>query len=138
MFVVHLFVAYWELMIMITTMSPPFVEARPFVEKRRALSVRHSPAVYRRRRAVVGGITAVFVAVTLVTAHDVLVGSGGVPASAATGQLARSSVVAQPGDTLWSIAGQHRGDVDVSTFVDKLVELNDGASIYAGQRVVLP
>ncbi len=77
-------------------------------------------------------------AATLVTAHDVLVGSGGVPASAATGQLARSTIVAQPGDTLWSIAGEYRGTVPISTFVDKLVELNDGAAIYAGQRVVLP
>jgi len=105
---------------------------------RTAPVARRSAAVYRRRRAVVGSITAIIAAVALVTAHDVLVGSGGVPASAAAGQLARSTIIAQPGDTLWSIAGEHRGGVAISTFVDKLVELNDGAAIYAGQEVVLP
>lgn len=94
--------------------------------------------MYRRRRIVVGGFTAILAAVTIVAAHDVLVGSGGVPASAATGQPARSSVVARPGDTLWSIAAEHRGEVPMSRYVDKLVELNDGAGIDAGQRIVLP
>jgi Tfp pilus assembly protein FimV len=47
-------------------------------------------------------------------------------------------VTAQPGDTLWSIAQAHRGDVSVDRYVDKLVDLNGGASIMAGQQVVLP
>ncbi|HUG00194.1 MAG TPA: LysM domain-containing protein [Ilumatobacter sp.] len=83
-------------------------------------------------------MTAFIAAVSILTAHDVLVGPGGVPASASSGQLARSTVVAQPGDTLWSIATEHRGDVPISRYVDKLVELNDGAGIQAGQRIVLP
>ena len=81
---------------------------------------------------------AVFVAVGAVTAHDVLAGSGGVPASAAASQPARSSVIARPGDTLWSIADDHRGDISIIRYVDKLVSLNGGATIQVGQAVVLP
>jgi hypothetical protein len=99
---------------------------------------RANEATYRRRRAIVGTALAVFVAVGAVTAHDVLAGSGGVPASAAESQPARSSVIARPGDTLWSIADDHRGDISITRYVDKLVALNGGATIVVGQAVVLP
>jgi len=104
--------------------------------RRRVVSER----TYRRRRAVVGGVLAIVVACGLVVAHDVLAGPGGVPASAAGGQAGsvRSTITAQPGDTLWSIANAHRGDVPVNRYVDKLVSLNGGASIQAGQQIVLP
>jgi LysM repeat protein len=99
-----------------------------------------SEATYRRRRAVVGIVLAVLVAAGTVLAHDVLAGSGGVPASAAASQPARTrtTVTAQPGDTLWSIARQHRGSVPITRYVDTLVDLNGGAAIQAGQAVVLP
>jgi hypothetical protein len=107
---------------------------------RRAGSCRPTEATYRRRRFVVGVVLAVFVAVGAVLAHDVLVGSGGEPASAAASRPARvrPSVVARPGDTLWSIAEVHHGEVPISRYVDVLVDLNGGASIQAGQAVVLP
>lgn len=99
-----------------------------------------SPRTYQRRRALVGGLLAVIVAFGIVVTHDVLAGSGGVPASAAAGRPAqvRSTITAQPGDTLWSIAQANRGGVSVHRYVDKLVDLNGGASIQAGQQVVLP
>lgn len=99
-----------------------------------------SARTYQRRRAVVGAVLAVFVACGIVFTHDVLAGSGGVPASAAAGQpaLVRATVTAQPGDTLWSIAQANRGEVPAGRYVDKLVSLNGGASIQAGQQVVLP
>jgi len=99
---------------------------------------RVSEATYRRRRTIVGTALAVFVAVGAVTAYDVLAGSGSVPASAVSSQPARATVVAVPGDTLWAIADRHRGDVGQARYVDKLVELNGGPSIVAGQTVVLP
>lgn len=104
--------------------------------RRRPVSAR----TYQRRRAVVGGLLAVAVASGIVVTHDVLAGSGGVPASAAASRPAqvRATVTAQPGDTLWSIAQAHRGGVSVHRYVDKLVDLNGGASIQAGQQVVLP
>jgi Tfp pilus assembly protein FimV len=88
----------------------------------------------------VGTALAALAACSIVLTHDVLAGSGGVPASAATSQPAhtRGAITAQPGDTLWSIAAANRGSVPISRFVDKLVDLNGGASIRAGQRVILP
>lgn len=99
-----------------------------------------SEATYRRRRTIVGITLAAVTAVGMVLTHDVLAGSGGVPASAAASQPAqrRGEVIAQPGDTLWSIAEAHRGTVSIGRFVDKLVDLNGGASIQAGQRIILP
>lgn len=99
---------------------------------------RVSEATYRRRRAIVGTALAVFIAVGVVAAHDVLAGSGGVPASAAESQPARSTVIARPGDTLWSIADERRGQISITRYVDKLVAMNGGPSIIVGQAVVLP
>ena len=99
-----------------------------------------SEATYRRRRKVVGTVLAVLFAVTAVLAHDVLAGSGGEPASAAASQpaLVRQTITAQPGDTLWSIGQTYHGSMAIARYVDKLVDLNGGASIQAGQAVVLP
>ena len=111
-----------------STASRPFPPARP------------SAATYRRRRVVVGTTLAVLVAVSAVAAHDVLAGSGGVPASAAVSQpaQARARVVARAGDTLWSIASAHHGEISITRYVDTLVDLNGGPTIQAGQEVVLP
>ena len=123
-----------------TTLTSPNVAGRAVAASspmhRRAVS----DAVYRRRRTVVGGALAVIAALAVTVGHDVLAGSGGVPASAAVSQPAhvRRHVTALPGDTLWSIAAVHRGDVPIGRYVDTLVDLNGGASIMAGQRVVLP
>jgi LysM repeat protein len=46
--------------------------------------------------------------------------------------------VAQPGDTLWSIAERYRGDVELRRFVDALIDANGGTAIQAGQAVRLP
>lgn len=115
----------------------PRSQRRPAAPRR---DTRVSAATYRRRRAVVGIVLAVLVAASAVLAHDVLAGSGGVPASAAASQPARTrtTVTARPGDTLWSLAEQHHGDVSLTRYVDALVSLNGGASIQAGQAVVLP
>jgi LysM repeat protein len=85
-------------------------------------------------------VLAVFVAMGMVAAHDVLAGSGGVPASAAESlpALARTTVVAQPGDTLWSIASAHHGEVSLTRYLDTLVDLNGGPTIQVGQSIVLP
>lgn len=121
--------------------------ARDLRERRvpvvRAAGRRPSAATFRRRRLIVGTTLAVVVAVGAVAATDVLAGSGGDPASAATGQPARlvveqATVVALPGDTLWTIAERFRGDTPISRYVDTLVDLNGGASIVAGQAILLP
>jgi LysM repeat protein len=50
----------------------------------------------------------------------------------------RRQLVAQPGDTLWSIASAHHGDVSITRYLDTLVDLNGGATIQVGQTIVLP
>jgi nucleoid-associated protein YgaU len=51
-----------------------------------------------------------------------------------------SSVVIQPGDTLWSIAGSVAGDEDVRTVVDRIQALNSlhGTDLVPGQVLLLP
>jgi hypothetical protein len=97
-------------------------------------------ATYRRRRRVAGvGLIAVTSALTL-GAHGLLTGPGGVPASAAGAGTARPGVAvrAEPGDSLWSLAERHHGDVDLTRYVDALIDLNGGTAIAAGQLVRLP
>lgn len=45
--------------------------------------------------------------------------------------------VVRPGDTLWSIASSLT-DGNIGSFVDELVDINGGASIAVGQRLVIP
>ena len=94
----------------------------------------------RRRRALVGVVLAAFIGCAFVVVHDVLAGSSGLPASAASSRSAPHAgvVTALPGDSLWAIAEQYRGDVPVDRYVDQLVRLNGGPSIVAGQTVLLP
>ena len=51
-----------------------------------------------------------------------------------------STVVVQPGDTLWSIASSLGGDGDVRALVDEIQQLNDlaGADLLPGQTLQLP
>jgi nucleoid-associated protein YgaU len=51
-----------------------------------------------------------------------------------------NSVVVQPGETLWSIAGSLGGDDDVRAVVDEIQELNglEGSALVPGQVLVLP
>jgi Tfp pilus assembly protein FimV len=101
---------------------------------------RTTARVYRRRRVAASLLFAGVLALTGAVATGSLAGPGGVPAAATGAQPAfqRTSIVARPGDTLWSIARAHRGDVSHSRYVEALVSLNGGASIQAGQVVHLP
>ncbi len=123
-------------------MNEPNARTTPRPAGRRRPAAPATASTYRRRRAVVGGVLAAVVAVGTLAAHDVLAGSGGVPASAAEGLPALvdgpSALTAQPGDTLWAIAERHRGEVSLTRYVDKLVDLNGGPSLQAGQQVLLP
>jgi nucleoid-associated protein YgaU len=56
-------------------------------------------------------------------------------------QLVReSSVVVEPGDTLWSIAGSVAGSDDVRPVIDRIQELNglSGVDLVPGQVLRLP
>jgi hypothetical protein len=94
---------------------------------------------YRRRRLVAAVLCVVFV-MGLVRLADAAVAGLASPGPAAAPSAAGPAAVhvVQPGDTLWSIAGQIAPDTDVRITVDRLVELNGGAAIVVGQRLVLP
>ncbi|HYN33430.1 MAG TPA: LysM domain-containing protein [Ilumatobacteraceae bacterium] len=68
---------------------------------------------------------------------------GGRPAAAsevapALGTSTPRVHVAAPGDTMWSIAGQYRGNVGRDRYVDALIDLNGDTSIQVGQAIGLP
>lgn len=93
-------------------------------------------------RRIVALVLAIAVAVLLATAMSgLLAGFGGGPASASGAQPAASQLeyhVAQPGDTLWTIAVEQHGEVVLDRYVDKLIDLNGGTRILVGQAVLLP
>lgn len=99
---------------------------------------------YRVRRlgAAIVAIAAVFVMATLL--NGLLVSFGGSPAAAAEATPAGSGVerstahVARPGDTMWSIADEHRGSVSRERYVQALIALNGSTAIEVGQAVHLP
>jgi nucleoid-associated protein YgaU len=120
-------------------MTVTLVAAGSHVAPRRAPAAGALPA-YGRRRVVAAGLLVGLLAVCGIAAHDVLAGSGGVPASAAgaTPAPVRGVVVARAGDTLWSIAERFHGEITFGRYLEALINLNDGPSIQAGQAITLP
>ena len=112
----------------------------PRVRRHAVVTARRDDRVYRRRRAVVAAVLVVLGAAGGNVVHDLLAGPGGVPASASGAQPAspRVTVVARPGDSLWSIAQTHHGDVAFGTYLEALIDRNGGTGVQAGQAVVLP
>ncbi|MFL6203993.1 MAG: LysM peptidoglycan-binding domain-containing protein [Acidimicrobiales bacterium] len=130
-----------------TTVPPgPSGPSRPHLrvlEGGRAPARVAQQAVYRRRRLLAAvGVVVLVVAVTLLATAAVARFAGGAP-SAAGGPSsgagdAAPTVVVQPGDTLWSIAGDIAPQADVRITVDQLVALNGSSPIVPGQELVLP
>ncbi len=96
--------------------------------------------VYRRRRLLAAVLTAVLAYGAWSLALDVgdrlLTGEAG--ADAVTSDAPAEVWVVQPGDTLWSIAVELGGDVDVRQRVDELADANGGPMLEVGQRLVIP
>jgi hypothetical protein len=125
-----------------TTVPPGPGSSRPHLrvlEGGRAPARQAQAAVYRRRRIVaLLGLAGVVMALVLL-ASAVLAGSaGGGPPTAAAGTSSEAVHVVQPGDTIWSIARSLEPAGDVRLVVDQLVELNGGAPVAVGQRLLLP
>lgn len=93
---------------------------------------RPDAAVYRRRRVVAVLALAVLVLVTGRVAGSLL-------STASAGEPARTPVVvvAEPGDSYWSLAGDVHEGGDVRSTVDALVDANGGRELRAGDRIVL-
>jgi hypothetical protein len=125
------------------------ITPRPVGRRSNAVSARVPADVdvdYGVRRAVAAVIAVLLMAVAAlaVTAlAGALADVGGRPAAASDVAASPASAtvrvhVAQPGDTLWSIADRHRGAVDRGRFVDALIDLNGGTVIQVGQAIRLP
>jgi len=119
----------------------------PGARSQRQPCVRHPQPNYVLRRlaaSLLAVVTLVLAAYVAVGAAGALAGLDSRPAAAsetapaAGGAVLRTVHVAEPGDTLWSIADRYRGEVDRGRFVDRLIDLNGGTSIQAGQAVRLP
>ncbi len=103
-------------------------------------------SVYRRRRVVALVLAVAVVVVALAGARAVLrplAGTfGGSPLSAADGPApvpaGASTHVVAPGETLWDVARQLQPRGDVRPVVDELAAANGGATLQAGQILVLP
>ena len=101
---------------------------------------------YGVRRAVAAVVAVLIVAVAAIvvsTLAGALADVGGRPAAASDAAAAPASPivrihVAQPGDTLWSIADRYRGEVGQGRFVDARIDLNGGTAIQVGQAIRLP
>ena len=101
-----------------------------------AARTREIQRVYRRRRT---GAVATVAAVALAAVISVfsLFGSSAMAGDTAGRDLAPKYVVAQPGDTLWSIGQRIAPNASITEVVDELVRLN-GTSISSGQLVRIP
>ncbi len=111
-----------------------------------ALAPRRSGEIdYATRRAVAAVVVVLAVAVFAIVGAAVVgavadldgqrVGASDI---AAVSESTPTLHVAQPGDTLWSIAERYRGEVGQGRYVDALVDANGGAVIQIGQAVRLP
>lgn len=98
----------------------------------------------RRAVALVVVLIALVIACSAAIAMvETVVDLGGRPAAASESTADASSTtvrvhVAESGDTLWSIADAHRGEIARDRYVDALISLNGGASIQIGQAIRLP
>ncbi|MEQ1873252.1 MAG: LysM peptidoglycan-binding domain-containing protein [Ilumatobacteraceae bacterium] len=100
-------------------------------------AVRRATHVYIRRRIVVASVFFSLVAALGLGAGNVLANRGGEPASASAVRPAISYRV-QPGDTMWSIAENHRDGANLVNYVDELIALNGGTTVHVGQLISLP
>ena len=105
-----------------------------------------TPAVYRRRRvvALVLAVALVVVAITGIRAvlRPLTGGGDGRPLStvarSAPGPAGSETILVQPGESLWDIARDLQPSGDVRPLVDELAALNGGATLEAGQNLLLP
>ena len=108
--------------------------------ERQSIRVCSEPDYVARRFVAIVLVAVVFAVVSV--AVSAAVDSGGRPAVASDFPSAGADIVrthvAQPGDTLWSIADVYRGDVGQGRFVDALIDANGGTVIQIGQAVRLP
>lgn len=65
---------------------------------------------------------------------------GTVSSTGKNSQHEQQFITVRPGDTLWEIASNHRGTMEIRQYIFKLKKVNNlnDSIIYAGQRLELP
>lgn len=93
----------------------------------------------RRGRVVVGGLIALVVAGLLLFAA-VLLAPQAFASNSAPGEQQFHYVVAQPGESLWSLASDLDPKVDPRDLIAEIVQLNqlEGSDVEAGQALAVP
>ena len=88
--------------------------------------------VHRRRRVAAVVLLALVLVLTVRVAGSLL-------STASAGEPARTPVVlvAEPGDSYWSLAAEVHDGGDLRSTVDALVDANGGRELHAGDRIVL-
>jgi hypothetical protein len=95
---------------------------------------RPSAATYRRRRlAALVVVAALALAAVQVARHALFqsVAAGAAP-------VGPTVLVAEQGDSYWSLAAQVSPGGDLRSTVDELVDANGGGDLHVGDRIVLP
>jgi hypothetical protein len=100
------------------------------------VSPRPSAAVYRLRRLLVIGVVVALALPALVSVRAGLAWFGG-EATAGVTPPTPTVVVAEPGDSYWTLAGRLYRGGDIRSTVDALVSANGGRELRAGDRLVL-
>ncbi len=108
-----------------------------------AIPARQAPLRLTRRgrvAAVLGLVLLASLVSTRVFALATGPASGRSAAAAPAGPMTGSTVVVQPGDTLWAIASRVAPKADPRVTVQEIIDRNGlvGASVRAGQVLVLP
>jgi LysM repeat protein len=106
---------------------------------------------YAIRRLLVGTAALGLALAALAATVGLLAGFQGTPASASgvqlaltdstdsTGFTAPASIhVAQPGDTLWSIADAYRGAISRDRYIRVLIQMNGATGVASGEAIWLP
>jgi Tfp pilus assembly protein FimV len=88
--------------------------------------------------AAVGAFTIAVASIGLLASFGSTPASASEASPASPGASTVAVYIAQPGDTLWSIASANRGAISHRSYLDALVSLNSSTVVQIGQAVVLP
>lgn len=88
-----------------------------------------------------GRVLLVVLALAVITALMIVFGSGTAATSDAGDITGTTNVTVQPGETLWSIAGEANPGGDIRDTMDDIVKLNslvDGETLQMGTKLAVP
>ena len=105
-----------------------------------AISLRPTPDVFRRRRAVavllLAGLVLALATMASRLGREPHVASE--PTSQRVQLVGNRVHVVQPGDTLWTIARRAQPSGDVRPLVHYLAERRQGAALQVGEKIIVP